>query len=160
MSGQNQAVVTDQIWRSSLILELDILQLCYCTIGLRIWKISIFFQQKILQNWNIRDVEVLVKDVKDDLLFVYAFSGCDSTSAIFGKGKVGFAKLFRKCNDLKMVAGGHRRLQRKVGSNLHCGVYCFRTKIVILQLTLNSSLKSQGRLSKVGYFNIHHSFVI
>ena len=67
-------------------------------------KYPFFFQQKTLQDWNIRDVEVLVKDVKDDLLFIHAFSGCDSTSAIFGKGKVGFAKLFRKCNDLKMIA--------------------------------------------------------
>ena len=61
-------------------------------------------QQKSLQDWNIRDVEDLVKDVKDDLLFIHAFSGCDSTCVIFGKRIVGFAILFRKCNDLKVVA--------------------------------------------------------
>ena len=35
-------------------------------------------------------------DLKKHLLFIHAWSGCDSTSAILGKGKPSFLKLVKK----------------------------------------------------------------
>lgn len=34
--------------------------------------------------------------LKDHILFLHAFSGCDSTSALFGKGKMSLSKIFKK----------------------------------------------------------------
>ena len=45
-----------------------------------------FVQQRTFQAWNIRDAEFGIRDIKNDLLFLPAWTGCDSTSAIFGKG--------------------------------------------------------------------------
>ena len=45
----------------------------------------------------MRDIDTHIVDIKKYLLFLHAFTGCDSTSAIFGKGKVSLLKLFRKC---------------------------------------------------------------
>jgi len=36
--------------------------------------------------------------MRDDILVAHAFTGCDSTSAIYGKGKLGLCKCFQKGN--------------------------------------------------------------
>ncbi len=63
-----------------------------------------FLQQRTCQAWNVRDAEVEIRDIKEHLLFLHAFTGCDSTSAIFGKGKVLVVKLFRKSKKLQEVS--------------------------------------------------------
>ena len=42
--------------------------------------------------------------VKENILFLHAFSGCDSTSALYRQGKMKFAKLMEKDSDLVQVA--------------------------------------------------------
>ena len=64
-----------------------------------------FVQQRSSKAWNIRVVESSVRDIKQDLLFIHAWSGCDSTCSIFGKGKVSIVKLFWKSKDLQRVSG-------------------------------------------------------
>ena len=63
-----------------------------------------FVQQRTLSAWNMRYVESGIQDIKRDILFLHAFTGCDSTSTIFSKGKVSIVKLFRKCKVLQSVS--------------------------------------------------------
>ena len=47
---------------------------------------------------------VTCSDVKEHLLFVHAWSGCDSTSAILGKGKPSFLNLVRTSPDIQSAS--------------------------------------------------------
>lgn len=42
--------------------------------------------------------------LKDHILFLHAFSGCDSTSALFGKGKISLSKILKKEGDRNIQA--------------------------------------------------------
>ena len=66
----------------------------------KIW----FVQQRSFQAWDIRTVENNIKDTKKDLLFIHAWSGCDSTSSVYGKGKVTVAKLVISSKELQNVS--------------------------------------------------------
>jgi len=46
-------------------------------------------------------IEDIKDDLKDDLLFIHAWSGCDTTSSIFGKGKGNLVATIRKTEKLK-----------------------------------------------------------
>ena len=46
--------------------------------------------------WSIKDAQRRLGDIKDHLLFIDAWSECDSTSAAFGKGKPTFMELLLK----------------------------------------------------------------
>lgn len=53
---------------------------------------------------NIGEVSQLLRsDIKDLLLFIHAFGGCDTTSAIFEKGKGLLVKLLEKSTEAKKV---------------------------------------------------------
>ena len=54
--------------------------------------------------WGIQDAQWRFRDIKEYLLFIHASSGCDSTSAIFGKGKPIFMKLLKKSWKLQNVS--------------------------------------------------------
>lgn len=43
------------------------------------------------------------KHVKDNILFLHAFSGCDTTSLFFRQGKIKFVKLFDKNKELQDI---------------------------------------------------------
>ena len=64
------------------------------------WKENQFdiflLQQSVNKCWSIKNASKRIEDVKEHLLFVHAWSGCDSTSTIFGKGKPSFLNLVRK----------------------------------------------------------------
>ena len=58
----------------------------------------LFKSERPKKSWSIqKSVEALPADMKDVLLCLHAFSGCDSTSAIFGLGKATVFKKF-KCD--------------------------------------------------------------
>ena len=63
------------------------------------WKENQFhvflLQQSANKCWSIKNASKRI-DVKEHLLFVHTWSGCDSTSTIFGKGKPSFLNLLRK----------------------------------------------------------------
>ena len=50
----------------------------------------IFFQQKMFKGWNIASLFPRLDKVKDHILFAHAMTGCDTTSAPYGKGKKSF----------------------------------------------------------------------
>ena len=54
--------------------------------------------------WSIKDAQCRFGDIKEHLLFIHAWSGCDSTSATFSKGKPTFLKLLKKSWKLQNVS--------------------------------------------------------
>ena len=55
-----------------------------------------FLQERDKKSWSIKECVHQVTDLKKHLLFIHAWSGCDSTSAILCKGKPSFLKLVKK----------------------------------------------------------------
>jgi hypothetical protein len=64
----------------------------------------IFFQQKLQRGWNIKDVNPKIEEIKEYLLFIHAMSGCDTTSAPFGKGKISMLNLVKKSEELRNIS--------------------------------------------------------
>ncbi|KAF4529942.1 hypothetical protein B566_EDAN016853 [Ephemera danica] len=57
--------------------------------------------KKCEEVYNIRCVQDYFKDAKNTILFAHAVSGCDTTSAIFGKGKITSLNLLMSDEDLR-----------------------------------------------------------
>ena len=52
--------------------------------------LSSFKKEKTEDGWMIGDVCKQCEVFREHILFIHAFSGCDTTSAPFGRGKVRF----------------------------------------------------------------------
>ena len=63
-----------------------------------------FLQEKSSQAWSIRSAKNANMDVKQYLLFIHAITGCDTTSYLFGMGKVAVANLVRKSRHLQVAS--------------------------------------------------------
>ena len=63
-----------------------------------------FLQERGKKCWNIKQIQPKITSIKEHLLFVHAWSGCDTTSAIYGKGKPSFLKMVKKSEDLQSVS--------------------------------------------------------
>ena len=59
------------------------------------------FQPHSNHTWSMKICHRRVVDLKDHLLFTHAWSGCDTTSSIFGKGKAFAVKMLRKSAQLR-----------------------------------------------------------
>ena len=57
----------------------------------------IFYQQRSNQVWKIKECCEAIDPNREHILFAHAWSGCDTTSAQFGKGKsnVSFSEKFQ-----------------------------------------------------------------
>ena len=64
----------------------------------------IFFQERSNRGWNMKSVCPKLDVDKEHLLFIHAMSGCDTTSAPFGKGKASFLNLIKKSEELKEIS--------------------------------------------------------
>lgn len=54
-----------------------------------------------MYSWRIFDQ---YKDIRDHILFLHALSGCDTTFALFNKGKTAALKIMKNQQDLKIAA--------------------------------------------------------
>ncbi len=61
-------------------------------------------QGKTLLSWNIRDLVTKAGQVVLHLLFVHAWSGCDTTSATLGHGKTNLLKKIKESEELKQIS--------------------------------------------------------
>ena len=61
-------------------------------------------QQSAGKCWSILECSRKIPDIKQHLLFIHAWSGCDSTSTTHGKGKVNFLNLIRKSKKLQSAS--------------------------------------------------------
>ena len=59
-----------------------------------------FLQERWDRAWSVRDSARSNENTKAHLLFLHAFSGCDTTSAVHGKGKT---QLFKICETSKVI---------------------------------------------------------
>ena len=69
--------------------------------------------------WSIKTSQLIIQDIKKHLLFIHSWSGCDTTSAIFGKGKGTIVKIMRKSSMLQhasTVITNPRSNQTEVGA--------------------------------------------
>jgi len=55
-------------------------------------------------TYDIRKIREEIGDMKDVMLFFHAITGCDTTSSLFGKGKINAYKLLSMSNDLRTTA--------------------------------------------------------
>ena len=60
----------------------------------------LLLQERGKKCWSIQECQSQCSDVKEHLLFVHVWSGCDSTSAILVKGKPSFLNLVRTSPDI------------------------------------------------------------
>ena len=64
-----------------------------------------FSSEKASKTWSIRDiVQQIGAVVKHHILFLHAWLGCDTTSAIFDQGKTGLCKKIKTSSDLQQLA--------------------------------------------------------
>ena len=64
----------------------------------------VFYSAQVRKAWSISVVCRNVNSCKDHLLFVHAWSDCDTVSATFGKGIVSFHKLLEKNSELRQIS--------------------------------------------------------
>ena len=63
-----------------------------------------FHKERGDKCWSIREALKSLSSIKQHILFIHAWSGCDSVSAIFGKGKPSFFKLVSKSISMQAVS--------------------------------------------------------
>lgn len=63
-----------------------------------------FFQERLDKAWNMKVVCQKWNPIRQHILFVHSFSGCDTTSAPFGKGKNNLLSLVTKNKTLQIVS--------------------------------------------------------
>ena len=51
-----------------------------------------FFQERWNKAWSIKDASSKSENIKQHLLFVHVWSGCDTVSSAFGKGETKLAE--------------------------------------------------------------------
>ena len=51
-----------------------------------------FFQERWNKAWSVKDTSSKSENIKQHLLFVHAWSGCDTVLSVFGKGKTKLAE--------------------------------------------------------------------
>ena len=64
----------------------------------------IFFQERGQKGWNLKIISPRLEPIREYLLFLHAWSGCDTVSAPFGKGKASFLDILKKSDELKDIA--------------------------------------------------------
>ena len=58
----------------------------------------------MLRGWNIASLFLKLDKVKDHILFVHIMTGCDTTSAPYGKGKKSFFNKILKSKILQSLS--------------------------------------------------------
>lgn len=80
---------------------------------------------KILQRaYSSKSLEKILPKCKEHILFLHAFTGCDTTSAFFKRGKNVFAKNFEKRTDLQNAATVFKNECKDINEIFKAGVTC------------------------------------
>lgn len=102
--------------------------------------------------YSSKSIETILPKCKEHILFLHAFTGCDTTSAFFQRGKNVFANNFEKRLDLQNAATIFKNECKDVDDILKAGVTCTLAlygapqKIKDLNtLRYNSFLKATGK---------------
>ena len=49
-----------------------------------------FLQEQLIEHWGLKESYMKNQAIKEQLQFLHVFSRCDTTSSIYGKGKLKF----------------------------------------------------------------------
>ena len=63
-----------------------------------------FMQERWNRAWSVKDSCTRNESIKEHLLFLHAFSGCDTTSAIYSKGKAHLISICKKSEAMRVVS--------------------------------------------------------
>ena len=63
-----------------------------------------FLQERWSKVWSVKDASSRNKVIKEHLLFLHAWSGCDTTSSVFGKGKPKLVGILMKSETWKHLS--------------------------------------------------------
>ena len=64
-----------------------------------------FRSEKASKTWSIRDIDQTISPVaRENILFLHAWSGCDTTSAIYDQGKASLTKKIQSSKLLQALA--------------------------------------------------------
>ena len=74
-------------------------------------------ETKIYNPWSI----VKYKDCRDHILFLHAITGCDTTCALFKKGKINVLKLLQKRPDLREAVEVFKQENCPPNTLINCG---------------------------------------
>ena len=77
-----------------------------------------FHQEKGKKTWSIKKAISTIGMMREHLLFVHAWSGCDTTSSTHGKGKSPFMNLLKNSDELQSASetmNRHCCTQQEVG---------------------------------------------
>jgi hypothetical protein len=88
---------------------------------------------------------IIDKTVADHILFLHAFSGCDTTSALFNQGKMKFINVLRKNPDLNEI------IQVFKNPNADPEIIAKAGERVLLELYSYSNVKSKKSMSLNNY---------
>ena len=62
-----------------------------------------FLQERWSKAWSVKHASSRNKIIKEHLLFLHSWSGCDTTSAVFGKGKPKLVETLIKSDTWKKI---------------------------------------------------------
>ena len=69
-----------------------------------IWQMYAFYKNNGVKLWSVRDASSRNKVIKEHLLFLHAWSGRDTTSSVFGKGKPKLVGILMKSETWKHLS--------------------------------------------------------
>ena len=77
-----------------------------------------FLQERWNKSWSIKNASLTNKSIKNHLLFIHSWSGCDTVSSVYEKGKSRLPKLMEeeKWQLLSEVISSAWSSQAEVGS--------------------------------------------
>ena len=64
-----------------------------------------FLQERWSKAWSVKHASSRNEIVKEHLLFLHSWSGCDTTSAVFGRGKPKLVETLIKSDNWKKLSG-------------------------------------------------------
>lgn len=76
------------------------------------------------QIFSSKSLEKSLPACKEHILFLHAFTGCDTTSAFYNKGKIKFAKNFEKRNNLHNSAAVFKNVNEDANNIFQAGITC------------------------------------
>ena len=111
-------------------------------------------QKKGFHSWKIQDLVATAGDVViSNLLFIHAWSGCDTTCATFGHGKTALFKKMKESEELQEISKIMSDLKATVEEVGQAGIRAF----VILYGGKRTDSLNQLRYTKYTHLANHHS---
>lgn len=128
-------------------------------------KSSLFFQKQSHTNsaatlYDINKIREEIGEIKNALLFIHAATGCDTTSALFGKGKLQSFRILQKSEQLRTkimtfnASVVHREQIKKAGEDFILSLYGCSNSNSLDESRYATYLKAVARMSLKSKFNM------